>query len=669
MNGGKYIFALPFLLLSLPNPKHNSFPATGEKQLTKTEVRVHPTIDSLIAEEDTDMDKKITIDDPHIPNSIRGDKRFVFKSADGKSYEVVGTYHLANLLQTLKFADENKRTTIQLNADELFQPIVVHIAQSIKNLFWNGLTRRIDESGLEKIFNDQKTKTIDGFNYVYIPHNDSLAYNYFSMLAETRNDLHMKAVKLPEMITPDFVNTLNEKAGILSLGLVKNAEGKIEGLPFVVPGGRFNEMYGWDSYFIALGLLQDGKIDLAKDMVDNFIYEINYYGKILNANRVYYLTRSQPPFFTSMIIAVYNKLPRNRKTKLWLQNAVEAAIKEYKNVWMGKEHLTNTGLSRYFDLGIGPPPEVEPGRYDSIYKKYAARYGMESAKFEHAYLTGSIKVPELDKFFIDDRAMRESGNDASYRLQYDCSDLVTVDLNSLLYKIETDIAGIIEKNFDGSLKFNGYTETSSEWLKKAAERKKLMDKYLWNEDKGMYFDYNFVKREQTNFISATTFYPIWARCASSHQAERLIRNALPLLEMPGGIAGSTEESRGPITKERPQTQWDFPFAWAPQQILLWYGLKNYNRDDIAKRLIYKWLYTITVNAYNYNGTIAEKYDAVSRSSQVFAEYGNVGTKFSYITREGFGWTNASYVIGLSLISKPLIEKLDRLIPPEWIEKF
>ena len=136
--------------------------------------------------------------------------------------------------------------------------------------------------------------------------------------------------------------------------------------------------------------------------------------------------------------------------------------------------------------------------------------------------------------------------------------------------------------------------------------------------------------------------------------------------MPGGIVGSTEESRGPISEDRPQTQWDYPFGWSPQQMLTWIGLKNYGYTKLARELAYKWLYTITVNAYNYNGTIAEKYDVVSRSSQVFAEYGNVGTKYSYITRQGFGWTNASYVVGLTFLAKKLIADLDRLIPPEWV---
>ena len=126
-----------------------------------------------------------------------------------------------------------------------------------------------------------------------------------------------------------------------------------------------------------------------------------------------------------------------------------------------------------------------------------------------------------------------------------------------------------------------------------------------------------------------------------------------------------EESGGAISPQHPLRQWDYPHGWAPHQILVWTGLEKYGYRDIVQRLVYKWLYTITLNAVHFNGTVTEKYDVVSRSHNVFAEYGNVGTKFSYITREGFGWTNASYQIGLEILSQGLQNKLNLLIPPEW----
>ncbi len=630
-------------------------------------VVVRPTLDSLIMKEDTDGDKKITIDDPHIPGTNKGNKRFTLTSLDGKTYEVAGTYYLSNLLQALTLAKDEGIDTTLIDGSEIFAPPVERIANSIKNLYWQGLTRRIDGNGLGKIFTDTKTKTITGLNYVYVPHDDGLAKSYFDSVAISRPDLRMRVVRLPKKITAKYVEGLNDSAGILSLKMARSADGRIEGAPFVVPGGRFNEMYGWDSYFIALGLLQDGKVELAKSMVDNFIYEIENYGKILNANRTYYLTRSQPPFFTSMALAVYDFLPRGAATTDWLKEVLYAAIKLHDDYWMGPTHLTSTELSRYYDDGIGPPPEVEPGRYQHLYEEYGKKFRMNAGTFEREYLSGKIRVPTLDKFFTNDRSMRESGHDASYRLQNNCAELVTVDLNSLLYKSETDIADIISKDFGGEVKLkDGSLETASSWRKRAKIRRVLMTKYLWNERRGMFFDYDFVNQGQTDFVSATTFYPLWSGAATKEQARLVVQNAIPLLEAAGGIVGSTEVSRGPITKDHPQTQWDYPFGWAPHQMLIWAGLKNYGFAKLSRELAYRWLYTVTMNACDYDGTIAEKYDLVNRSSQVFAEYGNVGTRFSYITRGGFGWTNASYVVGLTYLSKGLIDDLDRLIPPEWV---
>ncbi len=265
--------------------------------------------------------------------------------------------------------------------------------------------------------------------------------------------------------------------------------------------------------------------------------------------------------------------------------------------------------------------------------------------------------------------MRESGHDTSYRLEGCCADLVTVDLNSLLFKYEMDIATLVKQEFGGALLLsNGKTEKASTWALRAINRKFRMNRNLWDEGRGIFLDYDFVQQARKEYVSATTFYPMWATLASSEQAALLVKNAFQQLEVAGGIVASTEESRGPISPEHPLRQWDYPFGWAPHQILVWQGLMNYGYDSIAYRLIYKWLYTIARNAADYNGTVTEKYDVASRSHRVFAEYGNVGTKFAYITREGFGWTNASFQVGLALLSPALRDSLNDLIPPEIVFK-
>jgi alpha,alpha-trehalase len=628
-------------------------------------VPVAATLEALIADEDTDGDKKITIDDPRLPGTPRGDRRFSFLASNGQRFEVAGTYYLSNLLAALKLAEESGRDSADLTYENLFEPPVEHIARCIRKRYWRELTRTIDEKGLARIFRDEKSTTKDGLNYVYVPHDDSLAGAYFREIARRRPEWKIQIVTLPAVITGNYARHLDGRHGILTLRLRTDSSGAIGGTPFVVPGGRFNEMYGWDSYFIVLGLLHDGYVSLARSIVDNFVYEIAHYDKILNANRTYYLTRSQPPFLTSMALAVSARIPHGHSRKAWLHSVVEAAIHEYDSVWTSREHLTGTGLSRYYDTGFGPPPEVEPGRFDSLFAQAAREQRMLPAAFEETFSKGLIHSPELERFFRNDRAMRESGHDASYRLLDRCADLVTVDLNALLYKTESDLATIIAHEFNGSLSVSGTVQRAEDWRLRAQKRRELVNQFLWNEERGMFFDYDVVTQTQTNFESATTFYPLWAGLASEGQSARLVKNALPLLTMPGGIAGSTERSRGPVTPARQQTQWDYPFGWAPHQMLVWSGLERYHYDSLARDLAYRWLYTITLNAYNYNGTIAEKYDVASRSAQVFAEYGNVGTKFSYITREGFGWTNASFVLGLSRLMPGQREDLNRLVAPEW----
>jgi alpha,alpha-trehalase len=632
----------------------------------RVRVDVEQNIQRLLAEEDTDGDKKITIDD-HFIEGQRGDKKFHLADHKGKMYEIEGTYHLSNLLQELTLSRTEHGGTALIDTQRIFENPVGRISRSIRELYWDGLTRRIDEENIIPLFADTKAASADGCNYIYVPHDDPNALEYFTAVAERHPHLKIKVVRLPKVITPEWVRSRNNYPGLLSLALVCSSDDNCCGVPFVVPGGRFNEMYGWDSYFEALGLLEDGRGDLARAMVDNFVYEINHYGKILNANRSYYLTRSQPSFLTSMALAVYGKMPKNAQNKRWLKTVLKAAIKEHRNVWINNDRLTETGLSRYYGAGIGQPTEVEPGHFDAVYKKFAMKLGMAPAELKKLYTSGKIDVPQLDDFFTNDRAMRESGHDKTYRWDDRCADFVTVDLNSLLYKIETDIARTIEKEFDGAFKLeDGTTQTSSDWFEKAKKRKKLMDRYLWDSQQGLFLDYDLANKQRKVYISATAFYPLWAHLASERQAESIIRNALPKLEMPGGIVASARESRGVISQSRPARQWDYPNGWVPHQMLTWQGLINYGYDDIAHRLIYRWLYTITRNAADYNGTIPEKFDVVKRSHRVFAEYGNVGTEFSYITKEGFGWMNASYQVGLKILPVEFEKQLEQLIPPEQI---
>lgn len=622
-------------------------------------ISVEETFRRLLEQEDTDGDNQITVKDD-------GPKRFAVTGEDGATYVVEGNYPLSNLLQELALAREDGVATLDLDPGRIHENPVSRISRTIREVFWDGLTRTLDAEGLIRVAVDAKGEgtDLDRRPRVYVPHGDAKALAYYERLADERPELGFEVGRLPEAVTPEYALGLNERPGILSLVLVEDDDGTTRGLPFVVPGGRFNELFGWDSYFIALGLLHDDLTELAKGMVDHFLYEIEHYGQILNANRSYFLTRSQPPFLTAMGWAVYRRLPEGEERDAWFAGVIRAAIREYESVWMSPPKLTDTGLSRYYARGIGMPPETEAGHYDGHFKPYAEAAGMDVASYAQAVRKRDIVDAELDRYFVHDRTLRESGHDNSYRLEGRAADLCTVDLNSLLYRYEIDIARALEEVFGGMLETpDGSLHTSVAWEERAERRRELMTRLCWSENQGLFSDYDFALGEQTGFESVTSLYPLWAGLASEEQAASLVERAVPLFEEPGGLASTTEASRGPVSEDRPQRQWDYPFGWPPHQILAWQGLIDYGYESVARRLAYRWLHMITRNAADYNGTIPEKYDVVSQTHDVFVEYGNVGTEFDYITREGFGWMNASYQVGLSLLGDDLRAALEASTRP------
>ena len=613
------------------------------------ELHIDSTLKDLLSQEDTDKDKKITIED-------HGPKAFTITATNGEVYVVRGTYFLSNLLQELVIAKNKGRETATVTLDRIEEAPVDRVSRMIREYYWDGLTRTMDAKGLNLLLSDTKNDalTLDKL-IIYVPHTDNPALHYYNRLKE---ELDIDVVQLPAAITPDYVRSINDKPGILALKL-ELKDYKISGVPFVVPGGRFNEMYGWDSYFEAVGLICDGRLDLAIAMAENFQYQIRHYGKILNANRSYYLTRTQPPFYTSMIRDIFEVTGDVK----WLERHLKTAILEYETVWMEPgRRLTDNGLNRYYAAGIGMPPECEAGHFDAVIRPFADEKGIDIATYIDGYNRGIILNEALDTYFHHDRTVRESGHDTSYRIDGNCADLNLVELNAMLYKYELDFAHFTETVFNGQ--FLSYS--TADWHAKMDRRREAMNTFLWDESRGLFFDYDLVKGQQSGFVAATTLTPLWAGSCSSSQAERLVANAMPQLMVKGGIAASTEESRGPISEDRPMRQWDFPNGWAPHQMMIWKGLYHYGYTDVMQEAIYRWLYMITKNAVDYNGTIPEKYDVVAATHKVFAEYGNVGTEFEYITQEGFGWMNASYQYGLSLLDENLREMLNNLKSPETI---
>ena len=399
---------------------------------------------------------------------------------------------------------------------------------------------------------------------------------------------------------------------ITHMGDVRVAEIPDEGLlylpnRYVVPGGRFNEMYGWDSYFIILGLIEDGRTDLAKGMVENFFYEIENYGGILNANRTYYFTRSQPPFLSSMIRAVYDSevsAGQRDQAAQWLHHAYEYASRDHA-LWTAPFHKAgDTGLARYYDLGEGPVeemaddstyypdvihwllshPEVHtdflvtgPDNLDAKARAELAKTSCDlsaSIVCAHAHVGGHWLSRD---FYKGDRAMRESGFDPAFRygpFSGWTHHNAPSGLNSLLYKYERDLAWMAEQLGD--------TEDAKHWNEAANQRRAAINKYLWNPKKGMYYDYDFMAGKQSTYDYLTTFYPLWAGVADAQQATVLERHLL-LFEHDGGLAMSDSASG---------TQWDLPFGWAPTNWLATKGLAQYGFSGDASRIAKEFSQTV-----------------------------------------------------------------------------
>ncbi|KAJ2126815.1 alpha,alpha-trehalase nth1, partial [Coemansia sp. RSA 678] len=308
---------------------------------------------------------------------------------------------------------------------------------------------------------------------------------------------------------------------------------------------------------------------------------------------------------------------------------------------------------------------TESTHFDHTVQPFADRLGISVEMYKGMYARDEIHEPELDEYFVHDRAVRESGHDTSYRLERRCANLATVDLNCLLYKYEVDLADALDEHFGGKFAWTGGRElTAAEWRMRAETRRQNMNKYLWNERKGLYFDYDVVLREQSVYESVTAFWALWAGCATPAQARRLVDVGCRKFEVRGGLVSGTEESRGRISLLRPNRQWDFPFGWPPHQIMAWYGMYNYGFVDVARRFAYRWLFTITQAFVDFNGVVPEKFDVVNMTHRFQVEYGNVGVDFKKVPREGFGWMNASYQVGLTYLTSHMRRALGMLTPPD-----
>ncbi|MEL1265375.1 trehalase family glycosidase [Pseudoxanthomonas putridarboris] len=429
--------------------------------------------------------------------------------------------------------------------------------------------------------------------------------------------------------------------------------------PYVVPGGFFNEMYGWDSFFIVLGLVADGRAALARDMVDNFLYQVEHYGGVLNANRSYYLTRSQPPFLGAMIRAVLDDgsaFKDKGEADAWLAHAYPLALRDHAT-WTRPEHRAgDTGLARYFDYGSGPVLEMR----DAGYLRKVIEWLRAHPDRDPGWLVAASERPDAAEaarlkdescdvvaspvcrdawadghrlradFYLGDRAMRESGFDVNFHFGPFAGathHYAPVCLNSLLYAYEHDLAGFAQRL--------GKADDAARFEREAAARKTAIDRYLWQPQSGTYADYDFVAGKHADDPYVTALYPLWAGAASPEQAAAL-RGKLALFEHPGGLA---------MSRDRSGAQWDAPFGWAPVNWLVVSGLDRYGFRDDAQRIARAFTATID-RALAHDGTIREKYNMETGDADVQV---TVGYSDNVV---GFGWSNGVYLKLRELLQAP-----------------
>jgi alpha,alpha-trehalase len=327
------------------------------------------------------------------------------------------------------------------------------------------------------------------------------------------------------------------------------------GLPnkFISPNENIykNDQFYWDSYFIIIGLVKCGRGDIAKGMIDNFLFLQKRFNIIPMRNRFYNLGCSQPPFLTTMAREVFSV----DSDEHWLKTVMAAAEHELKTYWMNKKlteiHIVYEGLSRY-----------------------------------------------CDHYITHVAAEHESGWDMTSRFNNRCLNYLPVDLNCLLYKYETDLAEFYKS-------IRNYKKSEA-YVVQSEKRRRKMNKLMWNFKKGFYFDFDYRRKKQSSFYSVAGFYPLWARMATYTQARKMVDH-LDKFEYEGGLA-NTQRNR--LSDE--YKQHDYPNGWPNQHWIVIRGLMNYGFHRNAARIAKKYL-DLNKKIFNETGKLWEKYNVVKCS--------------------------------------------------------
>jgi alpha,alpha-trehalase len=391
--------------------------------------------------------------------------------------------------------------------------------------------------------------------------------------------------------------------------------------PYVVPGGRFREIYYWDSYFTMLGLIESGRTDLVRSMLDNFAFLIHTVGHIPNGNRTYYLSRSQPPFFAAMV-GLYAQATDTTQALRYLD-----ALEMEHAFWMdGAEQLAagqvyrrvvrlpdGPVLNRYWDDLAEPRPESYRPDYE---------------------IAQSLPEAQREPFYRNARASAESGWDFSSRWMRDPKDLRTlettelipIDLNSLLYHAERTIAAL-----RAFRRQPGDSAVAAQFTKAAAARRQALLDIAWDITSGFFYDVRWRSGERVlDRPSLAAAYLLYFGLADDLQGRRTAARLEANFLKPGGFVTTLIASG---------QQWDAPNGWPPLEWLAIEGVRRYGRADLADTARNRWL-TLNRRTYRSTGKMTEKYDVVDLRRRAGGG--------EYPTQDGFGWTNG---VALALLGQ------------------
>ncbi len=380
--------------------------------------------------------------------------------------------------------------------------------------------------------------------------------------------------------------------------------------PYVVPGGRFHEVYYWDSYFTMLGLEQGGRHDLVENMVRDFGFLIDTYGHVPNGTRSYYLSRSQPPFFYLMVALFAGHDTAAGDARYLTQLRREYAF------WMDGEAGLAPGKARRRVVAM--PDGSLLNRY------WDDRDTPRDESYREDVELGRSSGRPVRQFYRDIRAAAESGWDFSSRWFADgqsratiqTTQIVPVDLNSLLYGLEDAIRAGCKRRADKAC--------ATEFERREKARAAAIDRYLWDEAAGTYYDYQWADNAAIKRLSAAALYPLFVGVASAAQADAVGKRVARDLLKPGGIVTSLLST---------SEQWDAPNGWAPLQWIAVDGLRRYDQNLLAERIACRWMFNVQ-NVYRQSGRLVEKYDVMTT--------GKTGGGGEYPTQDGFGWTNGVF---------------------------